>query len=81
MCLFDLFQTLKDVDVFLIKPTSLEDLEHPYTKKNRKTWDTYRYRDQLFWSMFGAWKQNNLGGEPQKLTDQPTPREPWLDTI
>lgn len=27
----------------------------------------------MFWSMFGAWKQNNPGGEPGKGTDQPTP--------
>ena len=38
-----------------------------------KHWDTCGflnlYRDQLFWSMFGGWKQDNLGGEPQKGTD------------
>ena len=87
-CFCLIFQTLREVELmfFLIKPTSLEDLGHPYTVyKKIKTLRHLLFwiciAINFFWSMFGTWKQNNLGGEPQKATDQPTPREPWLDTI
>lgn len=85
--LIDFFNTQKKRLMFsLIKPhfTKRFGTRILYTKKIIKHWDTYRFESvsrSMFWSMSGTWKQNNLGGEPEKGSDQPTPREPWLDTI